>query len=150
MKIEVEIYDPEELLTCTWQGGRQTVKEVLAAGKGAELLEHLESFASCGESVSEYELNEYLWFDRSRVLAELHMEAEFDVHFDTGNWETVTFKNGCFYAADGEKIGENQFCDDADAMQLIFDYFEELCNRVEKIVSGCTGEVILLRSDLFC
>lgn len=149
MKIEVEVYDPEELLNCTWQGGRQTVKEVLAAGKGAELLEHLESFASCGEVVSDYELNEYLWFDHSRVLAELHIEAEFDVHFDTGTWSTVTFKNGSFYA-NGEKIGENQYCDDAEAAQLMFDYFEELGNRVEKIFSCCTGEVIFLRSDLFC
>lgn len=150
MKIEVEVYNPEELLNCTWQGGKQTVQEVLAAGKGAELLEHLESFASCGESVTDYELNEYLWLDYERVLAALHIEAEFNVHFDTGVFATVSFKNGIFYAANGEKIGENQYCDDAEAMQLMFDYFEGLGNRVEKIVSCATGADTFLRLDLFC
>lgn len=73
MEIIKEINDFYALMENSWSGAIDTLKDVEEAGKQEELMELLEE-TFYGETPTETQVNDFLWFDRDYIYESLGLD----------------------------------------------------------------------------
>lgn len=81
MEIIKEINRFEELYDNSWSGALDTLKDIIDAGKTDELMELLED-TFYGETPTETEVNDFLWFEREYIYESLGLDENGELPSD--------------------------------------------------------------------
>lgn len=81
MEIIKEINRFEELYSNSWSGALDTLKDIIDAGKEDELMELLED-TFYGETPTETEVNDFLWFEREYIYESLGLDENGELPSD--------------------------------------------------------------------
>lgn len=81
MKIVKEINDFYALMENSWSGAIDTLKDVEEAGKTDELMELLEE-TFYGETPTETQVNDFLWFEREYIYDSLGLDENGELKDD--------------------------------------------------------------------
>lgn len=72
IRIATEIQTIEQF--DAWSGGRDTLDDVIAAGKTSELDAMIEDIFALREYITDRQMNNFLWLDRDSIYEQLGMD----------------------------------------------------------------------------
>lgn len=81
MEIIKEINDFYALMENSWSGAIDTLKDIIDAGKEDELMELLEE-TFYGETPTETQVNDFLWFEREYIYESLGLNENGELPSD--------------------------------------------------------------------
>lgn len=71
MKIIKEINNFNDLMENSWSGAIDTLQDIENANLEEEFMENLENVYFLGETPTETELNDFIWFERDTIYSDL-------------------------------------------------------------------------------
>lgn len=74
MEIIREVTDFWELQQNSWSGALDTLKDIEDAGKEEEFMELLEETFACGNTPTETDVNDFIWFERDFIYESLGLD----------------------------------------------------------------------------
>ena len=71
MQVIKEINDFNDLMENSWSGAKDTLQDIENANLEEEFMENLENVYFLGETPTETELNDFIWFERDTIYSDL-------------------------------------------------------------------------------
>ena len=71
MKIIKEIDSFNDLMENSWSGAIDTLQDIANANLEEEFMENLENIYFLGETPTDTELNDFIWFERDTIYSDL-------------------------------------------------------------------------------
>ena len=71
MKIIKEIDSFNDLMKNSWSGAIDTLQDIANANLEEEFMENLENIYFLGETPTDTELNDFIWFERDTIYSDL-------------------------------------------------------------------------------
>lgn len=71
MKVIKEIDSFNDLMENSWSGAKDTLQDIENANLEEEFMENLENVYFLGETPTETELNDFIWFERDTIYSDL-------------------------------------------------------------------------------
>ena len=71
MKIIKEIDSFNDLMENSWSGAIDTLQDIVNANLEEEFMENLENIYFLGETPTDTELNDFIWFERDTIYSDL-------------------------------------------------------------------------------
>lgn len=71
MKVIKEIDSFNDLMENSWSGAIDTLQDIANANLEEEFMENLENIYFLGETPTETELNDFIWFERDTIYSDL-------------------------------------------------------------------------------
>lgn len=71
MKIIKEIDSFNDLMKNSWSGAIDTLQDIAKANLEEEFMENLENIYFLGETPTDTELNDFIWFERDTIYSDL-------------------------------------------------------------------------------
>lgn len=71
MKVIKEIDSFNDLMENSWSGAIDTLQDIVNANLEEEFMENLENIYFLGETPTDTELNDFIWFERDTIYSDL-------------------------------------------------------------------------------
>ena len=71
MKVIKEIDSFNDLMKNSWSGAIDTLQDIVNANLEEEFMENLENIYFLGETPTDTELNDFIWFERDTIYSDL-------------------------------------------------------------------------------
>ena len=71
MKVIKEIDSFNDLMKNSWSGAIDTLQDIVNANLEEEFMENLENMYFLGETPTDTELNDFIWFERDTIYSDL-------------------------------------------------------------------------------
>lgn len=71
MKVIKEIDNFNDLMENSWSGAIDTLQDIANANLEEEFMENLENIYFLGETPTDTELNDFIWFERDTIYSDL-------------------------------------------------------------------------------
>ena len=75
MKVIKEIDSFNDLMENSWSGAIDTLQDIANANLEEEFMENLENIYFLGETPTETELNDFIWFERDTIYSDLGLNS---------------------------------------------------------------------------
>lgn len=75
MKVIKEIDSFNDLMENSWSGAIDTLQDIANANLEEEFMENLENIYFLGETPTETELNDFIWFERDIIYSDLGLNS---------------------------------------------------------------------------
>lgn len=82
MEVIHEINDFGALKTMVWSGAVYTLDDIERAGKEEEFMELLEETFACGNTPTETDVNDFIWFERDFIYELLGLDENGELKKD--------------------------------------------------------------------
>ena len=76
MKIIKEIDSFNDLMKNSWSGAIDTLQDIAKANLEEEFMENLENIYFLGETPTDTELNDFIWFERDTIYSDLGLNKK--------------------------------------------------------------------------
>lgn len=75
MKVIKEIDNFNDLMENSWSGAIDTLQDITNANLEEEFMENLENIYFLGETPTDTELNDFIWFERDIIYSDLGLNS---------------------------------------------------------------------------
>ena len=79
MKVIKEIDSFNDLMENSWSGAIDTLQDIANANLEEEFMENLENIYFLGETPTDTELNDFIWFERDTIYSDLGLNSKRDI-----------------------------------------------------------------------
>ena len=76
MKVIKEIDSFNDLMENSWSGAIDTLQDIANANLEEEFMENLENIYFLGETPTDTELNDFIWFERDTIYSDLGLNSK--------------------------------------------------------------------------
>lgn len=82
MEVIKEINDFYDLMENSWSGAIDTLRDIENANLEEEFMENLENVYFLGETPTDTELNDFIWFERDTIYSDLGLNENGELEED--------------------------------------------------------------------
>ena len=87
MQVIKEINDFNDLMENSWSGAIDTLRDIENANLEEEFMENLENVYFLGETPTDTELNDFIWFERDTIYSDLGLNENGELEDDEDDEE---------------------------------------------------------------